>query len=101
MSKKNPYGIDKDEDIISFLNIDEKKLYSGTVAAISNFGMEYEDKHLLNEHLYCVHKTLDCVRSSNSKKHGRKFSDKTVNELKDLINLIDEYNCSYIRIINP
>lgn len=101
MSKNNPYGIDKDEDIISFLNIDNGKLYSETLTALHNFGMEYEDKQSLNEHLYCVHKTLDAVRSANSKKNSRNFSDKTVTELKDLINLIDEHKCSYVRLIIP
>lgn len=101
MSKNNPYGIDKDYDIISFLNLDRDKLYSETLAVLSAFGMEYEDKMPLNENLYCPYKTLEAVKSANRVKKGRRFSDKTINELKDLVNLMDEYKCSYIRLIIP
>lgn len=101
MSKNNPYGIDKDYDIISFLNLDRRKLYNETLLALSAFGMEYEDKMPLNENLYCPYKTLEAVKSANRVKKGRKFSDKTIAELKDLLNLMDEHKCSYIRLVIP
>lgn len=88
--------IDPQYDIIKFLNISDKEISNKCITSLLNHGMIYKDTTELNEHLLCPYQTLDVIRSIKIKNN----SDKMKKELKQIIELCEKHDCSYVRIIN-
>lgn len=86
-----------DTNVMKALDIPERNMNKATSLHLLNYHLAWRDANSLSEHLVNVREALEDFE--DNKPSDEKVADKVYNDLRELLQMCDVYECDYVRII--